>query len=120
MHHITMKLLTVALNLTCMKIREMHHSKNKKNTYCNGWTGCNWVVHLAGHIGLLEAAHRNQQPEEGKQEGPVAAVGSVAGIPAVDHKLAAGLGNQAAAGYILLAGSSYFGCNLPAGCLHCN
>lgn len=69
------------------------------------------MAHLAGHIGLLEAAHRNQQPGEGKQEVPVAVLVSVAGIPAADHTLAAGLGNQAAVGHILLAGSSYFGCN---------
>lgn len=56
----------------------------------------------------------------GKQEEPVAAVGSAAGIPAAGHSLAAGPGTQVVVGHILLAGSSYFGCNLLAGCWHCN
>lgn len=84
-------------------------------TYCNGWTGCNWEVHLAGCTGWLEADHRNQKLEEGKQEEPVAAAGPAAGIPAAGRNLPPGPGSQTVAGRMLLAGSSYFGCNLLAG-----
>lgn len=79
-------------------------------SYC-GKTGCNLVVHLVGCTGWLEAAHRNQQPEEGKQEEPVVSAGSAAGTPAAGCSLPAGPGSQAVAGHMLLAGSSYFGCN---------
>lgn len=89
----------------------MSASKLTSKAYCNGWTG-NWVVHLAGCTGWLEAAHRNQQPEEDKQEEPVAAAGSAAGTrSAAGRSLPAGPGSQAVAGHMLLAGSSCFGCN---------
>lgn len=53
-----------------------------------------------------------QQSEEGKQEEPVAAAGSVAGIhPVAGRSRPVGPGSQAAAGRMLLAGSSCFGCN---------
>ena len=85
--------------------------RKKTRTYCNGLTDCNWGVHLAGCTGWMETARRNQQPEEDRQEEPVAAAGSVAGIPAAGHSLPAGPGSQAVVGHKLLAGSSYFGCN---------
>lgn len=69
------------------------------------------MVRLAGCTGWPEAAHRNQQPEEDKQEEPVAAAGFAAGIPVAGRSLPAGLGSPAVAGHMLLAGSSYFGCN---------
>lgn len=84
--------------------------------YCNDWTGCNWVVLLAGHTGWLGAAHRNRQPAGGRQEGPVAAAGFVAGTLAAVRSLLAEPGNQAVAGHSQLAGCSCSGCNLLAGC----
>ena len=83
--------------------------------YCNGWTGCNWEVHPVDCTDWLEAAHRNQKPEEGKQEEPGTAAGTVAGSPA-DRSLPAQPGSLTVAGHMLLAGSNYFGCKWLAGC----
>lgn len=62
----------------------------------------------------------NRQIEGDKQEVPVAVAVLAAGTPVVGHSLPADLDSLAAAGHMLTAGSSYFGCNLTAGCLHCN
>lgn len=65
----------------------------------------------------------NRQIEADKQEVPVAVAGLAAGTPVVDHSLPADLGSSAAAaaaGHMLRPGSSYSGCNLTAGCSHCN
>lgn len=99
---------------------KLYYAWMKSNAYCNGWTGYNWVDHLVGCTGWLVVVHRNQQPEEGKQEEPVAAAGQAAGIPAAVRSLPVGPGSPAVAGHMLLAGSSCSGCNQPAGCQHCN